>query len=161
MMRPLFTFHSLLGEVEELWLRQGGGADGSRCCHDDVWGSVHQVDVRCQDFWLAQHNLAHLNEVSGGDKIVHTAIPTLVEGEEVEEADVTMVVAGGEAYTQQDRFTGRGSTGMFSEEGMEGRERERVRGLCARDGSGAGTSMGARGAGPQLPFIPSRVPSEI
>lgn len=88
-----------------------------------------------------------------------TILLTLVDGEEVEEAEVTMVLAGGEAYTQQDRFTGRGSTGAFSEEGMEGRERERVRGLCARDGSGGGTSMGAREAGPQLPFIPSRVPS--
>lgn len=84
----------------------------------------------------------------------------MVDGEEVEEADVTMVLAGGEAYTQQDRFTGRGSTGMFSEEGMEGRERDRVRGLCARIVSGTGATMGGRGAGPQLPFIPSRLPSE-
>ena len=88
---------------------------------------------------------------------------TWVDGE-VEEAEVTIVVSGGGAYTQQDRFTGRGSTGLFSEEGMEGRERERVRGLCARIVSGVGTdtgtTMGAREAGTQLPFIPSRLPSE-
>lgn len=84
----------------------------------------------------------------------------MLDGEEVEEADVTMVLAGGGAWTQQDRLTGRGSTGELSEEGMEGRERERVRGLCARAVSGTGSSMGGKAAGAQLPFIPSRLPSE-
>lgn len=72
---------------------------------------------------------------------------------------MTMVVAGGEAYTQQDRLTGTVSAGVLSLEDMEGRERERVRGLCVSVVSGSGASMGVKAAGVELTFIPSRLPS--
>lgn len=117
---------------------------------DGCWLAVMKLLVRLTGLTDA---VPALPSTPGG------AALTLVDGEEVEEAEVTMVLAGGEAYTQQDKFTGRGSTGAFSEEGMEGRERDRVRGLCARIASGIGTIMGVRGAGSQLPFIPSRLPS--
>lgn len=74
---------------------------------DGCWLAVMKLLVRLTGLTDA---VPALPNTPGG------AALTLVDGEEVEEAEVTMVLAGGEAYTQQDKFTGRGSTGAFSEE---------------------------------------------
>lgn len=52
-------------------------------------------------------------------------IPTLVD----EETEVTTVLVGGAAQVVHDKLTGRGSMVVLLDDGIDGRERDRARGL--------------------------------
>lgn len=81
-----------------------------------------------------------------------------------EDTEVMTALVGEIAYVEHDKFTGTGFMAVALDDGIDGKERERVRGLWGgwpeiRTPSDRGASMGGKGAKSLLQFIPSKLPS--